>query len=489
MPQGAIIPAGMDPMPAFFSRLSANSLFAVAVLILSCCPSAQADDIKARFVVLGPDGMAVARVITAQPTCPVLMVDQQPRPMQVRAGAETVPQRPTRSKPEDSKPSAFPVTTCDLPLEATVTRVTLEGTSLPLPVKTPQNIVVIGDTGCRMKLSENAFQPCNDPEAWPFQTVSDSAARLKPDLVIHVGDIHYRENACPASESGCQGSPWGYGYDTFEADFFQPAAKLLAAAPWVFVRGNHESCERGGQGWWRFFDPRPLVKGQDCNRAEDDLIGEFSAPYAIPLATDTSLIVFDSSYAGIRRLKQDDPVYKIYAEQMREADRLSALTPLSFYTNHHPILGLTPRQTPNGLSYYPGNPALQSVLETIRPVMLFPSQVQALLAGHVHVFQMASFDHDHPTQFISGNGGSWVEDPNLESLPQGAMAAPGLPVRHFTTTNDYGFMTMQRDKGQWWYDARNRQGEILARCDVIARIGQCSPNQLNNSVLKESIRK
>ena len=441
---------------------------------------AQSEAIKARFVVLGPDGHAVARVITSNPTCPLLTIDQKPQAMQLRAAAETVPQRPTRSKPDDSKPSAFPVTVCELPLGDDVKALSLNGTPLPLPVKNPQNIIVIGDTGCRLKLSDNAFQPCNDPQNWPFQRVADSAARLKPDLVIHVGDLHYRENACPLDNAGCQGSPWGYGYDTFEADFFTPASALLAAAPWVFVRGNHESCERAGQGWWRFFDPRPLVKGQDCNRAEDDKIGEFSAPYAVPLGSDSSLIVFDSSFAGIRRLKTDDPVYQTYAAQMQEADRLAALTPISFYTNHHPILGLTPRQTPNGLSSYPGNPALQSVLEAVRPVLLFPPQVQALLAGHVHVFQMASFDRDHPTQFISGNGGSWVEDPNLDALPEGTVGAPGLPVTHFTTTNDYGFMTMQREKNLWHYQARNRQGEIMARCDLFQRIGQCSPESLSN---------
>lgn len=247
------------------------------------------------------------------------------------------------------------------------------------------------------------------------------------------------------------------------------------------MRGNHESCERGGQGWWRFFDPRPFVKGQDCNRPEDDKIGEFSAPYAVPLDAETRLIIFDSSFVGTRRLKQDDPVYTVYAAQMREADRLAAQAPKSYYINHHPILGLAPKASANGVSFYPGNAALQSVLEEIRPALLFPAQVQALLAGHVHVFQMASFDHDHPTQFISGNGGSWVEDPNLTSLPAGSEASPHLPVRHFTTTNQYGFMTMMRGKNEWWYEARNRKGEILARCDLEDRLGRCTPDLLNNT--------
>ncbi len=57
----------------------------------------------------------------------------------------------------------------------------------------------------------------------------------------------------------CAGSPWGYGWDAWNADFFTPAAPLLAAAPWAAVRGNHESCARAGQGWWRFLDGHAAV--------------------------------------------------------------------------------------------------------------------------------------------------------------------------------------------------------------------------------------
>ena len=44
----------------------------------------------------------------------------------------------------------------------------------------------------------------------------------KPDLVIHVGDYFYRENACPADATGCQGTPFGDNWPTWAADFFNP---------------------------------------------------------------------------------------------------------------------------------------------------------------------------------------------------------------------------------------------------------------------------
>jgi hypothetical protein len=77
--------------------------------------------------------------------------------------------------------------------------------------------------------------------------------------------------------------------------FFLPAKPLLQASPWVVVRGNHESCSRAGQGWWRMLDPRPLLPGRDCNEAANDDQGDFSAPYAVPLGQSSQLIVLDTS--------------------------------------------------------------------------------------------------------------------------------------------------------------------------------------------------
>ena len=54
---------------------------------------------------------------------------------------------------------------------------------------------------------------------------------------------------------GCAGSPWGDNWTTWQADFFTPAAPLLAAAPIVLVRGNHEDCDRAGPGFLLLMGP------------------------------------------------------------------------------------------------------------------------------------------------------------------------------------------------------------------------------------------
>ena len=112
--------------------------------------------------------------------------------------------------------------------------------------------MIFGDTGCRLKGDE--IQDCDKPAEWPFAQVARLAAAHRPDLVIHVGDYYYRESPCPAGRTGCAGSPWGDNWNSWNADFFEPAAPLLKAAPWVMVRGNHEDCARGGPGWFMLLD-------------------------------------------------------------------------------------------------------------------------------------------------------------------------------------------------------------------------------------------
>jgi phosphodiesterase/alkaline phosphatase D-like protein len=80
-------------------------------------------------------------------------------------------------------------------LPSGITSAVVDGLPLPLPKTYPQRLVVVGDTGCRLK-DEEAFQACHDAQAWPFESIARSAARWRPDLVIHLGDYLYRESPC-----------------------------------------------------------------------------------------------------------------------------------------------------------------------------------------------------------------------------------------------------------------------------------------------------
>ncbi len=433
--------------------------------------------VESAWLQYGEQGKLSLRVITRGAECPSFRADRQNYAMQVRAPAETIAQRPTVSAPALSKPSAFPVMTCEANLAAQVSEVSLAQQVWHIP-KRINKILVMGDTGCRTQASSKYYQACNDSQQWAFAAMVAEAVKHKPDMIIHVGDYHYRENACPDSDPACKGTPWGYGWDTWQADFFTPAQALLRSTPWIFVRGNHETCARGGQGWWRFLDPRPLQNGRDCNVVSNDELGDYSSPYAVPFLNGTGerqqVIVFDSAKVGYKVLSQQDFSWKTYQQQMREVDTLSQQAGFSFFINHHPILGLASERRKDGqLKIYPGNEVLQDVMQTLHAERLFPKSVQMSLAGHVHVFQALSFNSDHPAQLVSGNGGSSLDQALPMPLPEGTQVYKHASIEKFINSNSVGFLILQSSGHEWQIQAWDKDGHNYANCISVKQKLHC----------------
>ena len=433
------------------------------------------------FVVMGENGTAVARVLIAAPACPAIILDGRVGPMSVRAAAATLAQRPTGSRAQDSKATDFPLLTCEMTIPPGGVSAAVLGRALPLPRPEPERIVVIGDTGCRLKISGDTFQACNDADAYPFAQVAAAAAAWKPDLVVHVGDYHYRENACPAGNAGCAGSSWGYGWDAWRDDFFKPGAVLLQAAPWVMVRGNHESCARAGQGFWRLLDPRPLLPGRDCTLAADDGSGDYSDPYAVALGAGAQLLVIDSASTSWKGFKPGAPALAHYRADYRRIEALARQAPYNIGLVHHPILGFGAERGVDGsITLRPGDAGLQQAYSEAAPRLLPPS-MQVLLSGHVHLWEQLSFSSDHPSQFIAGFSGT-AEDivPLPATLPVGAAPAPGAVVEHLSSWVDgFGFMTMQRSgPDEWDVSVRDRHGAVRNTCRINGSKSWCALAQV-----------
>ena len=472
---------GKMTQQAHFWRVSGAMVAGAATLALYGCGSGSPDaasnasNIQASWVVLGSGNQATARAITSysapaggnvDAVCPMIVINGQATRMGLRVGSATVPLRPTASDPSDSKPSDFPVSVCETALPANTTDVKIAGQSLPLPVAEPQRIVVLGDTGCRMKKADNAWQACGDTQAWPFATVANTAADFKPDLVLHVGDYHYRENACPADIKGCQGSPWGYGWDTWQADLFKPAAKLLAAAPWIMVRGNHEECARAGQGWFRFLDTQPFSATRSCDNAANDGVANYSDPYAVRLGSNTQVVVFDSAKTGKVALKPTDAQFAIYQKQFQQVAALSAKAGLAntIFTNHHPILAFAPVP---GSAPAPGNLALQSAMSSLYLQAYYPPGVNLALHGHVHNFQAISFKTGQPATIVSGDAGDNLDVALPDPLSASATPAPGAVIDHITHHASFGFLVMDRRAAPstgWTFKAYSAVGKLMATC-------------------------
>lgn len=191
--------------------------------------------------------------------------------------------------------AAFPVLVCELvlPRMSEHGQLTLaNSTTIHLPIinmdRQEKNMVIafIADTGCQLK--KKKAQQCNDPSQWPFQSIASKIAKdVKPVAVAHIGDYLYRESAPQCGVSSPCGDTWG----AFEADFFDPGRALLQTSPWIFVRGNHEICTRGGLGYFLLLSPEPYPQ---ANFATTDYCANYTQPYDVTFGNMT-FIVMDSS--------------------------------------------------------------------------------------------------------------------------------------------------------------------------------------------------
>lgn len=428
------------------------------------------------FTVQGGSQHASVRVLTRAAHCPDIEWDGgAAQAMLERAAPGTMALRSGGGR-RDSKPALFDVLTCEAQWPAGVTRARVGAREVPAPHTRIGRIVIVADTGCRMKASDNAFQACFDAVQWPFARIAASAAALHPDLVLHLGDMHYRESPCPTRNEGCANSPWGYGYDAWKADFFEPAQPLLAAAPWVFVRGNHESCARAGQGWFRFIDVQPWTQARSCNDPARDDDADYSPPYGVAVASDAQLLVFDSSRASGRPLHQGELAFEKYTQQLQSAARLGRERSHNFFLSHHPLLAVETSKQPGSFKAV-GNASLQSVFGTLYPQRLLPDDVAVSLHGHVHVFESISFKGAQPASLIMGNSGSAAEGAPPAALTAGALLYPGAEVQDYMSAPGYGFATLDRIESaapdQWLLTEYTPDGVALLECVVAAGKSRC----------------
>jgi hypothetical protein len=415
----------------------------IALILLGLLLAAPASAaILAQWVQLGPDTSASVRVIT-DGACPSVQFDGAAVPMAVRAEPNAaLADLKTRAS------SPFP-RSCEIAVPVGARAAAVEGKPLKLPRPDPQRIITFGDTGCRLKGKE--IQDCNDPAAWPFPAIVAQAAAQHPDLVIDVGDYHYREDACPADRAGCAGSPSGYGWAPWDADFFTPAAPLLAAAPWVMARGNHEDCARAGEGWFRFLDRAPMPAS--CR----DLTGVF-----VSRLGNFAIVNVDSAAADDPKKENADALTVRLHDQFQ--DVAAKLPAEAWLVTHRPLdamLGVKGRNVV-------GNKVLEAAFGTD-----LPPAIHMLVSGHIHFFQAVDFGALHAPQLVVGTGGD-----DLDPMPPTSVTGTTinqLLVASATTESDFGYMLWERQGSAWSGTLFDGNGATRQVCRLEGRSLACEP--------------
>ena len=385
-----------------------------------------------RWLQYVPRGLE-ARAITHAAQCPPAAVDGRAAHMHVRA------------KPGPD----YPVLVCSLSLPARAVSASIDGLPLVLPKARPRRILLVGDTGCRLK--GRAAQSCNDEAAWPFPGGAKFVARLQADLVIHLGDFHYRESACPSGDKGCAGSPFGDTWDVWRDDFFAPAAPLLAAAPFVFVRGNHEECDRGGKGWSRALDPYAFAGADGCLRP-----GE---PFTVRLG-DISLYVMDVATADEGAANKQQAAR--FTRQFSGIAKLGS-KPV-WIAMHRPIWAPAVAL----LGYVEGDN--KTLALAARHAL--PATVQAILSGHIHTFMALAYAEDLPVQIISGHGGDTLH-PTAPADPVGLVINGVTAKAGVGTPNTFGYALLEKEDTGWRLTNYDFTGAPQASCRLEGRTLAC----------------
>jgi predicted phosphodiesterase len=396
-------------------------LLALSVILLAARGS-RAQGLTPAWVELGEEGKAFARIVVNTPQdCPAIRIDGIGKPMSLRP-----------NMPDGLRPA------CEFEIPAGARSASVNSQTLALPKNNPAEVIAIGDTGCRIKGRQ--IQACNDPADWPLREVASSAAAEKPNLIIHVGDYLYRESPCPdASQAQCGGSPAGDNWDAWNADFFEPAAKLLSAAPWAFTRGNHEDCNRAWRGWFYYLDPRPW--NGKCE--------EYSAPYLVKLG-DFQLAMLDS--ASINENVVDEDQLQMMVKQLTSLQAKDA-----WLVTHHPFWGFYPDKR-SGLPK-PTTLVLEEAWDRAAP-----KNFSVILSGHIHLFEYISVDNGRPPQIVAGDGGTQMDVP-IEISVKGTTIR-GATVNGSRIKEQFGYTMLTKEGKGWHLELKDRGAKALITCTV-----------------------
>ena len=456
-----------------------NSLFILlTVIFIAACDNTDSNNeepddelgqeasIISAWTVLGPSGSTIARIITEDPDCPMISIATGSTSNSIES-REVMQTMDVRQGPSDSD---FPVLVCQSTIPSDAESASIGYTEFPLPKDSPKRIAILGDTGCRLDSKDDKFQDCNDPSKWPFNTIAQSAAAWGPDLIIHVGDYIYREDACPEGKSGCEGSPFGDNWDTWNADFFTPAKPLLDVAPWIMARGNHEVCTRAGQGWFIFLDTTlatPPPMGKECDgETPVDLCNDFSNPFRINIG-EMDIFNMDTACAD----DSDAPKHLVdpYASNFQTLNNIQTST--AWLLTHHPMWGIDDEKKSPSDPKCCTNLTLQTAAQKN-----FPESVDFVLSGHIHLFQYLNFNKSGesgtPSQLITGASGVELNSSSTESVKD--MSVAGMKIEEGMTIDEHGFSTIEfKSDGTIEIAIRDVSGNKILKCDLQGKNLNC----------------
>jgi hypothetical protein len=179
------------------------------------------------------------------------------------------------------------------------------------------------------------------------------------------------------------------------------------------VRGNHETCKRAGEGYFRLLDPTP-ARGQIPPPCVKDL-----EPYSITTA-GMQFVVLDSSGApdGPPDKKPTQKDIDRYAKQFRKLQ----LSPHAWLISHRPVWGVK-----SGHHFL--NETLENALRVPADALL--KKIDLVLSGHIHLWEAIGFTDRLSPQFVLGDGGTELAEPVTDKVAGSKIGAREVEFGRF----------------------------------------------------------
>ncbi len=359
-----------------------------------------------------------------------------------------------------------------------------------------ERIALSGDSGCRISSWE--VQDCSNTSAWPLARISRNMAKDNPDVIINLGDYFYREAVCPATDQGlCASNPPPPGNLPVTgsamgwiADALIPMQPVFDAAPILMVRGNHESCARGGIGFFLFFSPQRSTALQCAPEMVDgavvvpsnDISPTWNATWLVGDSDATAhtldLEIIDSAYG-------QDGTVDAYAATQRSsyvaaASHVAKSRPdEAWLLTHRPIFGMISTQ------FTDGGPVWTSADQAAASQGLLGG-FSLVLSSHIHVAQAVNIP-GQPAQIVLGNGATELDPTtgydtptygplsNVDGSALSPLATP-YPAPTSTWTDvrfGYVIATPGARSTSWMFERRDQRGKPFASCAVAKRSANC----------------
>lgn len=421
------------------NKVKFSFILGIVVMLFGVLVSAHAtasDTSYGSYVILGEapsgDDIAIARtVININETCPTVS----------EVGGDSAITMISRDNPNH-----FSVLVCEALVEFDKSyqiNFATGAVELPIAKSNPENILVYGDTGCSHCATGTAAEP--------FKTLADAGASEKADLVLHMGDFNYRGTSGKTAFSWYQDGKWQqseeYTYDAGDGeslgqhcgqvpgqsflsqsasnsnrpdiwenwldDLFLPADNLMASAPWIVARGNHELCSRAGPGYFYFLDHNTRLTGSkqlSCpipDASKDAEHNTVQIPNFVVSFEHLDIAVIDSANACDN--SSQSPFTQKYKKVFSDLENEVGGNPAWLMT-HRPIYGVEGPSSQAVSCTSKGefscvNQMMQAAIKQQKSKTL-PSAVELIFTGHMHRFESVSFPGSkRPPNIVVGSSG------------------------------------------------------------------------------------